>query len=275
MLDGRAGGSLRRAARQARWPLAAGAALTAILFVVFGTGFGTGGDSEHANPFLAAVRASDPWQPAHLVLRDLDAVAIQSCAATAALAKAPDEASQARWRGRQETLAARYLALAVKYDAAAGEFPRGGAGRPDGLPPYAPTLDEARGRACVNLSPFAQRPKLPLEWPRHLTLDELDIAAEAAGWPNAPGWWPEMRKIILCETRTLDRLAHNTSDPNGGSYGLAQLNGPMHFERAGEDFGQRFDPVVNLRTALWLRTARGHFSGFGGWGVCAALSGVR
>ena len=96
-----------------------------------------------------------------------------------------------------------------------------------------------------------------------------------AGWPNEPGWWPDMRKIILCETRSLDTMAHNTSDPYGGSYGLAQLNGSYHFANAGQDFSRRFDPVANLRTALWLRTARGHFGGTGGWFNCAKLWGIE
>ncbi|GIW17275.1 MAG: hypothetical protein KatS3mg064_0432 [Tepidiforma sp.] len=111
--------------------------------------------------------------------------------------------------------------------------------------------------------------------PRFLTLDELDRYARMAGWPDEPGWWPEMRRIILCETANLDREAFNPQDPNGGSFGLAQLNGRYHFERAGEDFRRWSDPVVNLRTALWLRTVRGRFGGEGGWANCAALLGIH
>ncbi|MEJ5221892.1 MAG: hypothetical protein WHT63_07800 [Tepidiforma sp.] len=111
--------------------------------------------------------------------------------------------------------------------------------------------------------------------PRFLTLDELDRYARMAGWPDEPGWWPEMRRIILCETANLDREAFNPQDPNGGSFGLAQLNGRYHFDRAGEDFRRWSDPVVNLRTALWLRTVRGRFGGEGGWANCAALLGIH
>ncbi|GIW12834.1 MAG: hypothetical protein KatS3mg062_0273 [Tepidiforma sp.] len=120
--------------------------------------------------------------------------------------------------------------------------------------------------------PFAT---LQQEPPRYLTLSQLDAYARLAGWPNAPGWWPEMRRIIQCETADLDRLAYNPADPNGGSYGLAQLNGRYHFDRAGEDFRRWADPVVNLRTALWLRTVRGRFGGEGGWANCAAMLGIH
>jgi hypothetical protein len=109
---------------------------------------------------------------------------------------------------------------------------------------------------------------------RFLTLDQLDAAAVAAGWPMDDGWWPDMRKIIQCETHSLDRFAHNTSDPNGGSYGLAQLNGTQHFIASGEDFNNWSDPVTNLRVALWLRTVRGHFGGAGGWYICSERWGI-
>jgi hypothetical protein len=115
---------------------------------------------------------------------------------------------------------------------------------------------------------------VPAPEDRFITLEQLDAFAAEAGWPNEPGWWPDMRKIILCESRSLDTMAHNTNDPNGGSYGLAQLNGSYHFYNAGEDFAMRYDPVVNLRTALWLRTARGHYGGVGGWYNCAKLWGI-
>lgn len=111
--------------------------------------------------------------------------------------------------------------------------------------------------------------------PRYLTPELLDAYGRMAGWPDEPGWWPEMRRIILCETASLDTMAYNPADPNGGSYGLAQLNGRYHFDRAGEDFRRWSDPVVNLRTALWLRTVRGRFGGEGGWANCAALLGIH
>lgn len=107
-----------------------------------------------------------------------------------------------------------------------------------------------------------------------LSEGELDHYAALAGWPNEPGWWPEMKLIIGCESGG-DPNAHNGADPNGGSSGLTQLNGRSHFDKAGEDFAQRYDPVVNLRTALWLRTVRGHFGGSGGWKNCAAKFGIE
>jgi hypothetical protein len=63
-------------------------------------------------------------------------------------------------------------------------------------------------------------------------------------------------------------------DPNGGSYGLAQLNGEQHFVAAHEDFEKRFEPVTNLRVALWLYRTRGSFAGTGGWQICAQLLGL-
>ncbi len=84
-----------------------------------------------------------------------------------------------------------------------------------------------------------------------------------------------MRRIISCENARLDTQAYNPDDPNGGSFGLAQLNGRYHFDRAGEDFRRWADPVVNLRTALWLRTVLGRFGGPGGWANCAALLGIH
>ncbi len=106
-----------------------------------------------------------------------------------------------------------------------------------------------------------------------LTLEELDEAGLAAGWPSSI--WPDMRAIVQCETGgTLDPTAHNGSDPNSGSYGLAQLNGTQHFDRAGEPFEQWADPVVNLRVALWLYNARGRFGGSGGWYTCALKNGL-
>ncbi|OAI44589.1 hypothetical protein AYO38_00410 [bacterium SCGC AG-212-C10] len=101
---------------------------------------------------------------------------------------------------------------------------------------------------------------------RVLTLEQLDAAALRAGWPRVDGWWPEMRRIIVeDECPTLNTHCYNGDDPNGGSYGLAQLNGRQHFDYCGEDFDQRYNPVVNLRTALCVRATLGHFGGEGGW----------
>jgi hypothetical protein len=108
--------------------------------------------------------------------------------------------------------------------------------------------------------------------PRRLTPAELDAAAVQAGWPRIPGWWPEMRRIITAhECPSLNTRCLNIRDPNGGSFGLAQLNGRQHFETCGEDYTQRYDPVVNLRTALCLRAQRGRFGGPGGWAGADAL----
>jgi len=93
--------------------------------------------------------------------------------------------------------------------------------------------------------------------PRYLTPELLDAYGRMAGWPDEPGWWPEMRRIILCETASLDTMAYNPADPNGGSYGLAQLNGRYHFDRAGEDFrGAWAQDSLMSYTTLPLRSRR-------------------
>ncbi|MCC7366418.1 MAG: hypothetical protein IT303_18825 [Dehalococcoidia bacterium] len=179
----------------------------------------------------------------------------------------------------------------VAYNDQVGATFRAGNRRPWSVPAVAPPLEVTQENACLKaaaMPPEATRTTLartaasggyvpdpaPLNGNRYLTPQQLDQAALEAGWPMEPGWWPEMRLIVMCESG-LDTMAHNTSDPHGGSYGLAQLNGSYHFENAGEDFAKRFDPVVNLRTALWLRTVRGHFGGTGGWYNCAIRHGIN
>lgn len=106
-----------------------------------------------------------------------------------------------------------------------------------------------------------------------LTLDELDAAAAAAGWDIAGASWASMRRIVECETPSLNASAHNGTDPAGGSHGLAQLNGSHWFDRYGEDFALRYDPVVNLRTARRLHEEFGRFGGPGLWS-CADRLGI-
>lgn len=108
--------------------------------------------------------------------------------------------------------------------------------------------------------------------PLYITLEQLDVYAAEAGWSGEA--WQLMRRIIVeCECPSLNVKAHNSSDPHGGSHGLAQLNGSYWFERYGEDFSQRYDPVVNLRTARKLYEERGRFGGGGGWS-CADRLGI-
>lgn len=143
---------------------------------------------------------------------------------------------------------------------------------PTEAPPAAVATEVARldAPAVSAASAPAGPPVVSGSW---LTWDELDAAGAAAGWDQER--WAQMRLIVYCETGgTLNPYAHNSADPNSGSYGLAQLNGRGHFDRAGENFEQRFDPVVNLRTALWLRNAIGRFGGTGGWYHCANRYGI-
>ncbi len=226
----------------------------------------------------AASEFGTDWGFAAPALNELGAAAIRVCSADALAESAVGTTNEEIRKAQVEVLAGEYNAAARDYNRLVRARIDAGVGRPAGVPSRALPLDLARQELCLKTAkslPLAPpTPALPSNAGRFLTLEQLDAYAAVAGWPNEPGWWPDMRKIILCETRSLDTMAHNTSDPHGGSYGLAQLNGSYHFERAGEDFAQRFDPVVNLRTALWLRTVRGHFGGTGGWYNCAKLWGI-
>ncbi|MGE5596100.1 MAG: hypothetical protein ACM3S1_08710 [Hyphomicrobiales bacterium] len=222
------------------------------------------------------------WQFVDPLLAEMKTTAIRACTREGALKVIPDPNGE----GDLKAIRHEYDLLAIRYNNAIGELDRQGLGRPAGVPATAPAIEAMKRKACLDVE------KMPEPDPdedrdakiepgdfeysgdRFLTLEELDAAAAAAGWPMEPGWWPEMRLIIQCETGSLDTMAHNANDPNGGSWGLAQLNGRQHFDAAGEDFEQRFDPVVNLRTALWLRTVRGHFGGSGGWKICAERYGI-
>ena len=242
----------------------------------------------------AATRFTADWEFARPAIDELNAAAIQICAAEATSRAAKDTANEGIREAQVNVLVGEYLAAEQQYNAHVRSLVALGAQRPWDVPSKALPLDLARGRVCLKVAVAPPKPPTPkgpvlslvadaLSGPvwvpqageRFITLEQLDAYAAEAGWPNEPGWWPDMRKIILCEDRSLDLMAHNTSDPNGGSYGLAQLNGSYHFENAGESFEYRFDPVVNLRTALWLRTVRGHYGGTGGWYNCAKLWGIQ
>ena len=229
------------------------------------------------------------WAFVRPAMDELRSVAIQACTQELAVRIAP-EAERAREEAHLASIVREYDKLMVNYNERLGETYRAGNRRPWEVPATAPPIEVTQKRACLQAAAMPVRDDqplartapsgehvanpAPLDGSRFLTLEQLDQAAIEAGWPMEPGWWPEMRKIIQCETGSLDTMAHNTSDPHGGSYGLAQLNGSYHFENAGEDFAMRFDPVVNLRTALWLRTIRGHFGGTGGWYNCANKWGI-
>lgn len=245
----------------------------------------------------AAAEARDnaaAWTFVPGAIANLNATAVQICAAEAAMNAANDPAVQQRWQSQQITLMAKYDTAASAYDALVSERIEAGSRRPWEVSPVAPPVSVSKDHACLKLpalvakttpapgpaavgaaAGFPAPPVVPIDAKdRFLTLEQLDSAAAAAGWPMEAGWWPDMRKIIQCETHSLDRYAHNASDPNGGSFGLAQLNGTQHFTASGEDFNQWSDPVVNLRVALWLRTVRGHFGGAGGWMICSQRWGI-
>lgn len=247
----------------------------------------------------AAAEARDDagaWTFVSGAIANLNATAVQICSAEAAMNAAADPAVQQRWQTQQITLMAKYETAASDYDALVSERIEAGSRRPWDVSPVAPPVSVSKDHACLKVAAvvakatpapaggvsaagggaFPAPPIVPIDAKdRFLTLEQLDSAAVEAGWPMDAGWWPDMRKIIQCETHSLDRYAHNASDPNGGSFGLAQLNGTQHFTASGEDFNQWSDPVVNLRVALWLRTVRGHFGGPGGWMICSQRWGIE
>lgn len=250
-------------------------------------GIGSFGRAKAAQKFTA------DWNFARPAIDQLNASAMQICSAEVTARDAKGTVNEGIREAQVNVLIGEYLTAEQQYNAHVRSLVTLGAQRPWDVPTKALPLDLARSRVCLKVAVAPPKPSpartaplslvadalsgpvwLPDPEDRFLTLEQLDAYAFEAGWPNEPGWWPDMRKIIMCETRSLDTMAHNTSDPYGGSYGLAQLNGSYHFTNAGEDFARRFDPVVNLRTALWLRTVRGHYGGTGGWYNCAKLWGI-
>lgn len=263
---------------------ATGVVLTVAL--LFASANDWGGFSARAE---AASRFANDWDFAEPAVESMNATAMQVCSAEATARAAAGSANADVRQAQVEVLTGEYQRAEQEYNARIRSLVASGGRRPWDVPSKALPLDLARARVCLKVAVAPPKPVRTilerqqgvtvapayLHDPRFITLEDLDRFAAQAGWPNTQGWWPDMRRIILCETRSLDTQAHNTSDPNGGSYGLAQLNGSYHFINAGEDFAMRYDPVVNLRTALWLRTVRGHYGGGGGWANCSAALGIN
>jgi len=231
-----------------------------------------------SGPGTAEAAPAPGWEFASPALTELAAITLQICTGET-IAKAVTGADAlARQDGNRLALQGRYEQAAADYTRQVGTLVLRGERRPWDVPAMAPSLVAGKARLCPKPPAAVAKPAAAAVFidpsTRFITPEQLDAAAVEAGWPMGPGWWPDMRKIIQCESGSLDTHAFNTSDPNGGSYGLAQLNGRQHFDHAGEDFEKRYDPVVNLRTALWLRTVRGHFGGAGGWKTCAERYGI-
>lgn len=234
----------------------------------------------------AAGTGPQDWSFAYEAREELRRAATHICGAENLALSAVGTESETIRAVQVENLNNEYRAAEQAYNQQVRALVASGVPRPADVESKALPLALAKSTYCLRTekspplaTPTPVLPELPPlagygSRVHRLTIEELDHYAAIAGWPNEPGWWPEMRAIIICESGG-NIFAHNTSDPFGGSWGLAQLNGRYHFDRAGEDFEQRFDPVVNLRTALWLRTARGHFGGGGGWKLCSDLLGIN
>lgn len=90
-----------------------------------------------------------------------------------------------------------------------------------------------------------------------------------AGWPLAE--LEQATRVIHRESRCLP-AAYNPTDPNGGSYGLFQINGywcqPSRYHPAGflaqigvHDCRQLFEPLTNIQAAFVIFQT----SGWGPW----------
>lgn len=238
---------------------------------------------------IAGTDLPSEWGFVTPTLETMRSLSIQACSQEVAVALAEGDGREIE-SSQLAALVREYDRQMVLYNERMGAAYRAGLRRPWGVPAVAPPIEVTKSRSCLKaaLMPVVETTPLartnasggfvanpaPLDGSRFLTPEQLDQAAIEAGWPMEAGWWPEMRLIVQCESGGLDTMAYNPNDPNGGSYGLAQLNGEYHFVNAGEDFALRFDPVVNLRTALWLRTVRGRFGGTGGWYNCANRYGI-
>lgn len=96
---------------------------------------------------------------------------------------------------------------------------------------------------------------------------DMDALLEATGWPAE--WREEAKAIAWCESRFRPWAVGD----GGNSLGLWQLW--YGWARpAGYEPDQLYDPVVNSRTALYVRTTRGRWGGGGGWS-CAGLNGLH
>lgn len=259
------------------------------IFLLVNVAVGRFAGSDSMETAIGGGQLPPEWEFVQPALAQLRSTAIQACSQEVAVAAAVEERKEVE-QAQLAAIVREYDREMVAYNEQMGSAYRSGLRRPRAVPPVAPPIEVTKSRTCLKAAVMPQGSPTPLartsadgsfvanpaplDGSRFLTLAQLDEAAIEAGWPMEPGWWPEMRLIVQCETASLDTMAYNPDDPNGGSYGLAQLNGAYHFENAGEDFALRFDPVVNLRTALWLRTVRGRFGGTGGWYNCANRYGI-
>lgn len=96
---------------------------------------------------------------------------------------------------------------------------------------------------------------------------EMDALLAATGWPVE--WREEAKAIAWCESR----YRPGAVGDGGNSLGIFQL-WTGWFAAAGEDPEQAYDPTVNSRVALYVRTTRGRWGGGGGWS-CAGLNGIE
>ena len=100
-----------------------------------------------------------------------------------------------------------------------------------------------------------------------LTEAEMRAVLTEAGWPEE--LLAEALTVAYCESKWSPYAVGD----GGHSLGLFQL-WTGWFLAAGYSVEQAYDPVVNSRVALYVRTTRGRWGGGGGWS-CADLWGIE
>lgn len=143
------------------------------------------------------------------------------------------------------------------------------------LAPKPSIVEAASARVAAQSTSYVpgSRHDLPID---PITTPEATAILRAAGWPEP--WIPDILTIAACESSGGKRdadgaLFHPGEAGDGGnSLGWLQLWSGW-WRAAGEDLERWFDPLVNARVGLYIRTVRGRFGGNGGWS-CADRFGI-
>jgi len=127
--------------------------------------------------------------------------------------------------------------------------------------------ESSPSRATLDVAPFLIEPSTTTS--STLFIDPYATAAEQfaalavnLGWPISE--YDTLVKVITRESNAI-AIAHNASDPMGGSYGLMQINGfwcrgaNSYLQKAGllTSCEMLLDPQINLRAGLIIFTRSG------------------
>jgi len=116
--------------------------------------------------------------------------------------------------------------------------------------------------------------------PNRVALDQIPPVV-VPSWALCPQWWqlasdvgwqetelPTLDYVLWKESRC-DPTVHNPDDPQGGSFGLAQVNGFWKKYLLLNRVTDLFTPRVNLAGALriWQYANDKHGNGWGPWNI--------